>query len=340
MMGMRGMNDLGGTNWGTEGGMGGMEAGPASQQLAANLAMDDRGYGSNSQMGGMMGGMHSGAGGNYGSNSHMGGMMDGGMESHGRGMGDMSGSMDPSASSKKGGGSSDVEGKGKIFVGGLPRNCSQEQLFNWASQFGGIVAAEVKCDLDGTPRGFGFVTFQEHSVAERLVSNGGRHEMEGKMVACKPHSSWASSTEGSWGSWGSWGGESSDAGPVNPKIFVGGLPKTTTSETLKMHFSSIGNITDIMVKKNPDGSCGGFGFVTFEDPASAKQVLDNYDNNMFEGKWVDCKPADRNGKGGGKADMFAMMAPMMGMMMGMIAKGFAGKGKGGGGKGKGKGPYW
>lgn len=314
------------------GGMGSqMSAGTSMGQIMGGMEAGSMDYGSNSQMGGMMGGMDGGA---YMNNT-------GGMHSGGGGMGDMSSAMVPSASSQKGEGSDDGGRNGKIFVGGLPRNCSQDQLLNWASQFGGVISSEVKCDADGTPRGFGFVAFQDHAVAEQLVANGGRHQMDGKMISCKPHASWAGDTESSAESWGSpWG----DGGTTlsSPKLFVGALPKTTTDETLKMHFSTFGTVTDIMVKKNPEGNCAGFGFVTFEDAASAQKVLDNYDDNMFEGKWIDCKTADnKGGKGGGKDAKMGMMMGMMGMMsMMMMSKGGWGKGKGGGGKGaKSKGPY-
>mmetsp|Transcript_57642 Transcript_57642/g.146323 ORF Transcript_57642/g.146323 Transcript_57642/m.146323 type:complete len:115 (+) Transcript_57642:67-411(+) len=96
------------------------------------------------------------------------------------------------------------------------------------------------------------------------------------------------------------GGEShSDDSPE--KLFVGGLPRTTTQESLAAHFSSFGPVASVELKCDPQGSFRGFGFVTFQDRSAADSVLANAANNMFEGKWIDCKPSgSRPGKGGGK----------------------------------------
>eukprot|EP00931_Biecheleriopsis_adriatica_P035899 TRINITY_DN2068_c1_g1_i1.p1 TRINITY_DN2068_c1_g1~~TRINITY_DN2068_c1_g1_i1.p1 ORF type:complete len:238 (+),score=71.25 TRINITY_DN2068_c1_g1_i1:42-755(+) len=216
------------------------------------------------------------------------------------------------------------ENAGKIFVGALPKNCSNEALLAWASQFGAVVSAEVKVDTaTGMPRGFGFVTYQDPSVAQAVIANNANNVMDGKKIDCKAFGVAKGADSASLND------------PNNPKIFIGGLPKTSSEEALRAHFGQYGEITDLMVKKGPDGMCAGFGFVTFADAASAKMILDNYDHNMFEGKWIDCKSAV---KGSGKGDKSGMMSMMMGMMSAMM--GMKGKGKGCGfGKGKGWGPY-
>ena len=86
--------------------------------------------------------------------------------------------------------------------------------------------------------------------------------MEGKWIDCKVH------TPG-----GKAGGKGSLSDPTNPKLFLGALPKTATDESVRLHFSQFGNLTDVMVKTSPDGTCAGFGFITFEDPACAKAGL-------------------------------------------------------------------
>eukprot|EP00931_Biecheleriopsis_adriatica_P061020 TRINITY_DN36672_c0_g1_i1.p1 TRINITY_DN36672_c0_g1~~TRINITY_DN36672_c0_g1_i1.p1 ORF type:complete len:257 (-),score=69.38 TRINITY_DN36672_c0_g1_i1:344-1045(-) len=221
---------------------------------------------------------------------------------------------------------------GKIFAGGLPKNCKDEQLLAWASQFGGVVSAEVKMDnATGMPRGFGFITFLDPAVAEQVVANNENNIMEGKKIECKAFGAQAKGTGKSAGM----------NDPTNPKMFIGGLPKTATEEGLQVWLSQFGEFTEVIMKKDAEGLCCGFAFVTFADASSAKMVLDNYDNNMFEGKWIDCKSSVKGGsKGkdwgfGGKGDMKGMM----GMMKGMMAM-MKGKGKGGfPGKGKGWGPY-
>jgi len=88
------------------------------------------------------------------------------------------------------------------------------------------------------------------------------------------------------------------------KIFVGGLPMDATEEMIEAHFKSWGDVQDVILKRKMGESqkSRGFGFVTFYDAQAARAVVENYDHNMFEGKWIDCKfaVADEKGKGGGK----------------------------------------
>lgn len=43
---------------------------------------------------------------------------------------------------------------------------------------------------------------------------------------------------------------------------------------------------------NENGESRGYCFITFENLESAQAVIDNYDHNMIDEKWVDCKPSD------------------------------------------------
>jgi len=54
---------------------------------------------------------------------------------------------------------------------------------------------------------------------------------------------------------------------------------------------------------NANGESKGYCFVTFASADSAKMVFANYDSNMIDGKWVDCKPSDA-GKSGKPGDWF------------------------------------
>eukprot|EP00931_Biecheleriopsis_adriatica_P052900 TRINITY_DN3085_c1_g2_i1.p1 TRINITY_DN3085_c1_g2~~TRINITY_DN3085_c1_g2_i1.p1 ORF type:complete len:236 (+),score=68.97 TRINITY_DN3085_c1_g2_i1:94-801(+) len=226
--------------------------------------------------------------------------------------------MEVAVPSGKGGGETPAgmrsEHAGKVFVGGLPKNGSQEDLLGWASQFGAVLECEVKLDDNGTPRGFGFVNFEDPATAQAAVANGSNNKIGDKWIDVKPHTSWAPK-------------DHSQQDPNNPKLFIGGLPKSATEDSVRGYFSQYGTLTEVTVKMNPDGSCQGYAFITFESAASAKLVLDNYDNNMIDGQWVDCKSAV---KGAGKGKGFGKGGKEM-MMKGMMMKGM--------GKGKGWGPY-
>lgn len=74
---------------------------------------------------------------------------------------------------------------------------------------------------------------------------------------------------------------------VKNKLYVGNLPYSTTSETLKEAFAKIGEVTDAVVITFKDtGRSKGFGFVTMADEASAEKAVSEMDGKDFEGRSI------------------------------------------------------
>merc|ERR1719393_1029026 len=105
------------------------------------------------------------------------------------------------------------------------------------------------------------------------------------------------------------------AGPADcgDKIFVGGLPKESTDEvSLRAFFSQFGNVTHVDLKYDDGGGFRGFGFVTFDSVAGAAACIANSANNIFAGKWIDCKSAVKGaGAGPGKGNAWGQPAMVM-----------------------------
>ncbi|XP_044015814.1 RNA-binding protein Musashi homolog Rbp6 isoform X3 [Aphidius gifuensis] len=75
------------------------------------------------------------------------------------------------------------------------------------------------------------------------------------------------------------------------KMFIGGLSWQTSPESLREYFSNFGDITEVMVMKDPTTRRSrGFGFITFADPASVDKVL-SHGNHELDGKKIDPKVA-------------------------------------------------
>lgn len=69
-----------------------------------------------------------------------------------------------------------------MFVGGLAPSVTTERLREYFSQYGKVIDATVMVDRDSSrSKGFGFVTFDDQSGAERLFGMPGL-EIDGKMV--------------------------------------------------------------------------------------------------------------------------------------------------------------
>jgi len=77
------------------------------------------------------------------------------------------------------------------------------------------------------------------------------------------------------------------------KMFVGGLSRSTTTESLRTYFESFGALRDASVKIDTmTQQSRGFGFILFEDPASVDAVLATPEH-ILDGKKIDPKKAER-----------------------------------------------
>lgn len=71
----------------------------------------------------------------------------------------------------------------KLFVGGLSWDTNDQSLNEAFSRFGVVAEAKVITDRDtGRSRGFGFVTFDSPSDAERAIQEMDGAELDGRAV--------------------------------------------------------------------------------------------------------------------------------------------------------------
>jgi len=84
--------------------------------------------------------------------------------------------------------------------------------------------------------------------------------------------------------------------PAQSKLFVGGLSWKTTSEKLREYFGQFGNISDVLIMKDPITQRNrGFGFITFSTPAAVDRVL-AVPTHTLDDKQIDPKPATPKSK--------------------------------------------
>lgn len=230
---------------------------------------------------------------------------------------------------------------GKLFLGGISPNTSQEHIQMHFQKYGTIVDSVVMYK-DGKHRGFGFVTFEAAesallALAEEQVIDGRTIDvkqadgMQGKGQGTKQapspqmHMPMPFQHFASGGIMGAMPRPTFQVLQARPqqtgghtgatdKIFVGGLPATSTEQMLVDYFGTYGTIIDCVVMKDRlTQRHKGFGFVQYDNMASVEQVMQDYEKHRIDGKWVETKratPQDQMAATGG------------------------GKGKGGFGKGK------
>lgn len=88
---------------------------------------------------------------------------------------------------EQGNGNRDIDriDPGRIFVGGLSWQTTDEQLICYFEKYGKVNSAEIMRDkVTGDPRGFGFVLFKDDETIDEIMKNRS-HEIDNKMVDVK-----------------------------------------------------------------------------------------------------------------------------------------------------------
>jgi len=158
----------------------------------------------------------------------------------------------------------------KLFVGGLPRETSTQQLRDHFSKHGRVVDCVVMRWSDGRSRGFGYITYDNNDSATEALTT--TQSLGGRLVDVKR------------------------AVPGTNKVFVGGLPQGVTAAELRTYFATFGPVSDaVVMMDSTTGRSRGFGFVCFapgpEGATAIATALANYDKNQLRGKWIEVKSA-------------------------------------------------
>ena len=67
------------------------------------------------------------------------------------------------------------------------------------------------------------------------------------------------------------------------KLYVGNLPYTVTSDSLKTTFSEYGDIVDaVVITDRASGRSKGFGFVEFADEKAAQKAVEEMNGKEME----------------------------------------------------------
>ncbi|ETI56355.1 hypothetical protein F441_01078 [Phytophthora nicotianae CJ01A1] len=189
---------------------------------------------------------------------------------------------------------------GKIFIGGLSYETTDEKLRSYFGAYGTVTDAVVMKDpISRRSRGFGFITYADPSCVDRALAQP-NHILDSRRVEAKRAVPRAESMRdiGS-GSSSSRGNGSSSISSISAnstvgatkKIFVGGLHYETKDADFKKYFMQYGKVVSAEVMFNREtNKSRGFGFVIFESEASVELVLQDK-NHVIDGKSVEVKRA-------------------------------------------------
>ncbi|KIN06415.1 hypothetical protein OIDMADRAFT_101142 [Oidiodendron maius Zn] len=148
-----------------------------------------------------------------------------------------------------------IKEDGKMFIGGLNWETTDQSLKEYFSQFGEVQECTVMRDgATGRSRGFGFLTFTDPRTVNIVMVK--EHYLDGKIIDPKraiPR----------------------DEQERTSKIFVGGVSQEATEQDFKEYFMQFGRVVDATLMMDKDtGRPRGFGFVTFDSEAAVEACID------------------------------------------------------------------
>ena len=91
------------------------------------------------------------------------------------------------------------------------------------------------------------------------------------------------------------------------KLYVGGLPYSTTEDALRAHFAQAGNVTSaVIIMDKMSGRSKGFGFVEMSSDSEAQAAIEQWNGKDFGGRTLtvnEARPMEdrprRDSRGGG-----------------------------------------
>lgn len=173
----------------------------------------------------------------------------------------------------------------KLYVAGVSWTTTDARFKEFFEQYGIVEEALVMREaLAGRSRGFGFVTFKDASIAEKVLTE--ELELDGRKLDLKravPKNEMAQQPP-----------TQVDQTPSSKKLYVAGISFEANDDQVAQYFSRFGQVEKATIIKDVQTSRSrGFGFVTFVDEGVVQDVLAQHNANKleWEGRTLELKAA-------------------------------------------------
>lgn len=145
----------------------------------------------------------------------------------------------------------------EIFVRNLSYEVEEDELKAYFEKFGIISNVKI-IKKDGRSKGIGFVEFEKHEEAQKLLDDKPELELNGR----KMNINWADKNEGN------------KTNEKTKTIFVGNLDYEIKEEEIEEFFSECGKIESIRIAKDPSGKLKGFCHIDFQNEEDVEKALE------------------------------------------------------------------
>ncbi|KAG5454917.1 Heteroproteinous nuclear ribonucleoprotein D0 [Clonorchis sinensis] len=141
----------------------------------------------------------------------------------------------------------------KLFVGGLSRETTENDLRDYFSRWGKVTQCIIKLDrFTGNSRGFGFVTMESEDCVSKVLCVS-EHWLNNKKIDPK---------------------KAKPSREPLRKVFVGGIDPDVTEEQIREYFSSFGKVESLDLPFDAQkGRRKHYIFVSFATEAAARKAI-------------------------------------------------------------------
>lgn len=146
-----------------------------------------------------------------------------------------------------------------LIVKNLDLSMTTKDLNKIFSEIGEISSCKIEYDQEGKSKGYGYVSFVDPECGKKAIEQLNGKEINGKSI------------------------EIAVLIPSKNKccIYVKNFPRDFNEEDLKKFFSKFGEITSVVISKDPKGTSKGFGFITFASFHDANNAIKHTNEEHF-----------------------------------------------------------
>mmetsp|Transcript_26263 Transcript_26263/g.59354 ORF Transcript_26263/g.59354 Transcript_26263/m.59354 type:complete len:627 (+) Transcript_26263:105-1985(+) len=157
-------------------------------------------------------------------------------------------------------------GVGNVFVRNLAASMDNKYLYDTFSPIGNILSCKVAIDENGESKGYGYVHFETAEAAQEAIA-----QFDGTLI---------DDVEVHVGLFTKRQDRAGQADWTN--LYVKQFPVTWEETRLRACFEEYGPVANAFITMDQEGKSRGFGFVNFQEHASAEKALAELNLKSFE----------------------------------------------------------
>ena len=174
----------------------------------------------------------------------------------------------------------------RLFIGGMARDVTSDQLRDLFSAHGDITDCFVPEGEGTANKGFGFITFSQKSEADAAITALNGHKLNGRKIAVKDADDDSKKNK--------------QKRPDGAKIYLGNLSFKATEDDIKKMFEGKATVNQVSIATDKAGKPKGFAFVFIKEKDSAADVVSQLNGSELNGRKIKVdvssdKPRDKRG---------------------------------------------